>query len=79
MTGGVQERKENRVRKLILRSLVAGVAGAAALGLGSGVASAETPIWLVPGVDAGPLLGPTVGLPTTALAPIDGLLTYLAG
>jgi hypothetical protein len=75
----VEERKENRVRKLIVRSLVAGVAGAAALGLGSGVASADTPIWLVPGVDAGSLLSPTTGAPTSALAPIDSLLTYLAG
>lgn len=67
------------MRKLIVRSLVAGLAGAAALGLGSGVASADTPIWLVPGVDAGALLSPTTDLPASALGPIDGLLTYLAG
>ncbi|TVT21955.1 hypothetical protein FNH06_15195 [Amycolatopsis acidiphila] len=60
--------------------LVAGVAGAAVLALGGGVASAdEIPVWVVPGVDAGSLLDPTIGLPAGALGPVDSLLTYLAG
>ena len=69
------------VRKLVRRALVAGAVGAVALGLGGGIASAADgpAVWVVPGVDAGALLGPTVGLPTSALAPADGLLTYLAG
>jgi hypothetical protein len=63
-------------------ALVAGAVGAAVLGLGGGVANAadnNTPIWVVPGLDAGSLLDPTVGLPTAALAPIDSLLTFFAG
>ncbi|GAA4619221.1 hypothetical protein [Saccharopolyspora hordei] len=38
-----------------------------------GVATAE-PIWLLPGVDLGPLLEPTVQLPTELLAPIFDIL-----
>ncbi|UQS21431.1 hypothetical protein L1857_00600 [Amycolatopsis thermalba] len=68
------------MRRSVVRVLAGGVIAAAALGLGGGVASAdEVPIWVVPGVDAGPLLDPTIGLPTTALAPVYGLLTELAG
>lgn len=69
------------MRRVFSRVLVAGALAAAALGLGGGTASAaeDTSIWLVPGVDAGTLLGPTVGLPTSALAGLDSLLTYLAG
>lgn len=60
--------------------LAAGSIAAAAVGLGGGVAgAAETPIWLVPGADLGSLLGPTVQLPTEALAPVVQLLTFLAG
>ncbi|HVW41463.1 MAG TPA: hypothetical protein VHC18_08950 [Amycolatopsis sp.] len=69
------------MRKVVTRALVAGALGAVALGLDGGVASADDgpAVWVLPGVDAGALLGPTVGLPTGALAPVDGLLTYLAG
>jgi hypothetical protein len=69
------------VRKVVSRVLVAGAVGAVALGLGGGVAGAaeETPIWVVPGVDAGSLLAPTVSLPTSALSGLDGLLGFLAG
>ncbi|RRO16124.1 hypothetical protein EIL87_13760 [Saccharopolyspora rhizosphaerae] len=49
------------------------VAVSAAL-LTSGVANAES-IWLVPGVDLGPVLGLTVQLPTQLLAPVVDLLT----
>ncbi|MFC4003246.1 hypothetical protein ACFS2C_15725 [Prauserella oleivorans] len=55
---------------------------AASLAAASGVAAAEPQdpaTWLLPGVDAGALLGPTVGLPTDALAPLYGVLTLLAG
>lgn len=48
------------------------IAVSAAL-LTGGVANAES-IWLVPGVDLGPVLGPTVQLPTQLLAPIVDLL-----
>ncbi|HVV08874.1 hypothetical protein [Amycolatopsis sp.] len=68
------------MRRVVSRALVAGAVGAAVFALGSGIASAdETPIWLVPGVDAGSVLDPTIGLPTAALAPVDSLLTFLAG
>lgn len=68
------------VRKVVSRALVVGVLSAGALGLGAGVASAdETPIWVVPGVDLGSVLDPTVGLPAGALGPVDSVLTYLAG
>lgn len=49
------------------------IAVSAAL-LTGGVANAES-IWLVPGVDLGPVLGPTVQLPTQLLAPVVDLLT----
>lgn len=59
--------------------LTGGVIAAAALGVGGGVASAdEVPIWVVPGGDAGQLLDPAIGVPT-ALAPVFGLVTELAG
>ncbi|MCI2420343.1 hypothetical protein MOQ72_23130 [Saccharopolyspora sp. K220] len=41
--------------------------------LTGGVAAAE-PIWVLPGVDLGAVLGPTVQLPTQLLQPIVGLL-----
>ena len=68
------------MRNVVSRVLLAGAVGVAAVVLGSGVAAAdEVPVWVVPGVDAGSLLDPTIGLPASALAPLDGLLTYLAG
>ncbi|WP_026153609.1 hypothetical protein [Amycolatopsis methanolica] len=68
------------MRRSVARVLAGGVIAAAALGFGGGIASAdEVPIWLVPGVDAGPLLDPTTGAPTAVLAPVYGLLTELAG
>ncbi|MDA3643642.1 hypothetical protein LZ318_12635 [Saccharopolyspora indica] len=41
--------------------------------LTGGVATAE-PIWLLPGVDVGPLLEPSVQLPTQLLAPVFDVL-----
>ncbi|WP_243769671.1 hypothetical protein [Amycolatopsis acidicola] len=68
------------MRRVVSRVLVAGAVGAAVLALGSGVAgAAEVPIWVVPGVDGGSLLDPTVNLPTALLAPVDSLLTFFAG
>ncbi|MFF5987647.1 hypothetical protein [Prauserella flavalba] len=54
---------------------------AGALGLAGGVAAAEpaAPIWLLPGADVGPLLGPVAGVPADVLAPIYSVLTVLAG
>lgn len=43
-------------------------------GSGAGV-----PIWVLPGVDLGSVLGPTVPVPTEALAPVDGVLTQITG
>lgn len=52
---------------------------AAGFGLTAGVASAETPVYLLPGVDLGAILGPTTNLPAEALAPVFSVLTFLAG
>jgi hypothetical protein len=38
----------------------------------------NTPIWVLPGVDLGPILDPTVGVPA-ALAPIFELLKFIGG
>jgi hypothetical protein len=34
----------------------------------------STPIWVLPGVDLGSILSPTIQLPTQILAPVNGLL-----
>ncbi|WP_158887169.1 hypothetical protein [Amycolatopsis anabasis] len=72
------------MKRTASRILVTAAASAAVLGLAGGVAAADpvasdAPIWVVPGLDLGSLLGATVSLPTTALAPVHGLLTTLAG
>ena len=60
--------------------LTVGLLSAALLAAGAGVASADTlPIWALPGLDVGSLLGPTVPVPTQVLAPIDGLLKLISG
>ena len=62
------------------KAVVVGLLTAALLAVGAGSASADTlPIWALPGVDVGSLLGPTVPVPTTALAPVDGLLKLISG
>ena len=38
----------------------------------------NTPIWVLPGVDLGPILDPAVGVPA-ALAPIFELLKFVGG
>ncbi|MEU6131094.1 hypothetical protein ABZ805_18140 [Saccharopolyspora sp. NPDC047091] len=65
--------------KNLARLTAATVTSLALLGLGAGAAQAEPPsIWVIPGVDAGGLLSPTVGLPTAALNPVVGLLDALS-
>ncbi|MBK0867361.1 MULTISPECIES: hypothetical protein [unclassified Saccharopolyspora] len=64
--------------KTLARVATTAAATLALAGFGAGVAHADPPsIWLVPGVDAGGLLSPTVGLPTAALNPVVGLLDAL--
>jgi len=66
--------------KKLSRATASVVAALALTGMGAGVAHADPPsIWVIPGVDGGGLLSPAVGLPTAALAPVDGLLTALDG
>ena len=60
---------------------------AAALTVAAGPASAgsEEPVeqppavHVLPGVDLGPVLGPTAEVPAIALAPVHGLLTAIGG
>ncbi|MFI9384315.1 hypothetical protein [Kutzneria sp. NPDC052558] len=60
--------------------LTVGLLSAALLAAGAGVAAADPlPIWALPGLDVGSLLGPTVPVPTQVLAPIDGLLKLISG
>ncbi|MFI5562962.1 hypothetical protein ACIA2T_27085 [Amycolatopsis japonica] len=56
-------------------------------GLAGGVASADPlpglhaggpAVWLIPGLDLGGLLGPTVPVPTDVLAPIYGIITPIS-
>ncbi|MBW4717079.1 hypothetical protein [Saccharothrix obliqua] len=44
----------------------------------SGVASADTPVWVLPGVDLGGVLGPTTGVPG-GLAPVFDLVKLIGG
>lgn len=80
------------MNRTLRRVLLGTVAAVLLTGAAGGVASATeanpapnlssqqgVPIWLLPGVDLGSLLGPTVPLPTQALAPVDGLLTLISG
>ncbi|ALG07038.1 hypothetical protein AOZ06_08945 [Kibdelosporangium phytohabitans] len=51
------------------------------LGLGlvtGGAAAAETPVWVLPGVDLGSVLAPATGLPQ-AIAPVFDLLKLVGG
>jgi len=64
----------------VKKVLTVGLLSAALLAAGAGVASADTlPIWALPGLDVGSLLGPTVPVPTQVLAPVDGLLKRISG
>jgi hypothetical protein len=60
--------------KPLVRLVAGTTAGLALSCLTGGVAHAEeTPIWIAPGVDAGPVLDPTVQLPTQVLKPVFGI------
>ena len=72
--------KRIAARVLLPLAIAAGLSGIA-----GGVASAaevtaqDAPsIWVLPGVDLGSLLGPTVGLPTDLLRPIFGIITPIS-
>jgi len=65
------------------RILLPLVAAAAFTGIAGGAAEAATltpsdaPIWALPGLDVGSLLGP-VGQPLQLLAPVYGLITLVS-
>ncbi|MBB4686480.1 hypothetical protein [Amycolatopsis jiangsuensis] len=65
---------------LVLAGGFAGIAGgvADAATPDSGTAAAPPAIWVVPGLDAGSLLAPTVPAPTQLLAPVFGLITAIS-
>ncbi|GAA0601699.1 hypothetical protein GCM10010174_17070 [Kutzneria viridogrisea] len=64
----------------VVSRVVAGTVAALALtGLTGGIAHAGTPVYVLPGVDLGSVLDPTVPVPTEALGPIAHLLTFLHG
>ncbi|WP_020498783.1 hypothetical protein [Sciscionella marina] len=74
------------MKRRLARILVGGGIAVAALAGAAGPAGAAQPaaqdgpaVWLVPGGDLGGVLGPTVGVPTALLAPVNKLLTVLHG
>jgi hypothetical protein len=71
------------MKKIAARILIPIATASVLLGLAGGVASAapvvqDTPIWALPGLDVGGLLGPLVQAPTELLAPIYGILTLIS-
>jgi hypothetical protein len=73
--------KEIDMTRLLARTLLGGAVALALTGAGAGMANADpapapgdTAIWLVPGLDGGGLLGPSIPAPTEVLAPIFGVL-----
>ena len=71
------------MKKLAARILIPLATVSALFGLAGGVANAapvvqDTPIWALPGLDVGSLLGPLVQAPTELLAPIYGLITLIS-
>ena len=71
------------MKRTLARVLLPLAAAAAFTGLAGGVAGAATltpsdaPIWALPGLDVGSLLGP-VGQPLELLAPVYGLITLIS-
>jgi hypothetical protein len=71
------------MKRLAARVLLPLVAATAFTGLAAGVASAaspapaDSPVWLVPGVDLGSVIGP-LGQPVLLLAPVFGLITAVS-
>ncbi|MEU5692454.1 hypothetical protein [Actinosynnema sp. NPDC020468] len=64
----------NKITRVLAVGAVVGVLGLAT----GGVALADTPIWVLPGVDLGGVLGPTTGVPG-GLAPVFDLLKLIGG
>ncbi|HEV3362120.1 MAG TPA: hypothetical protein VG247_35355 [Pseudonocardiaceae bacterium] len=65
---------------LVAVAVTGGIASAApAAPTPPATTSSDTPIWLLPGVDLGSVLDPTVGIPAEVFAPVDGLLNYIGG
>ncbi|MFO7193965.1 hypothetical protein [Thermocrispum sp.] len=68
------------MRNALQRVAVLTVAVLGLLGLSHGVAgAAELPVWVLPGVDVGGVVGPISQLPTQALAPVYQVITLIAG
>ncbi|MET8994866.1 hypothetical protein [Amycolatopsis sp. NPDC004169] len=68
------------MKRLAARVLLPLAAATALTGLAGGVAGADPtqgPVWLVPGVDLGSVLGP-VGQPVGLLAPVFDLITAVS-
>ncbi|MGW4127112.1 hypothetical protein [Amycolatopsis japonica] len=65
---------------LALAGALSGLAGVASAdplpGLPTG--GGNPAVWLIPGLDLGGLLGPTVPVPTDVLAPIYGIITPIS-
>jgi hypothetical protein len=68
------------MRRSLGRAAVLGAAVAGLLGLCGGIASADdTPVWILPGHDAGAVIGPAAQLPEQALAPVFEVMTLITG
>ena len=68
------------MKRCLSRILLPLAAAAAFTGIAGGTADAATsdaPIWALPGLDVGSLLGP-VGQPLELLAPVYGLITLIS-
>ena len=78
------------MKRKAARILLPLAAAAALFGLAGGVADAAqatpaatstdpgTAIWVIPGLDVGSLLGPTIGAPAQVLAPLYGLISLIS-
>jgi hypothetical protein len=77
-------------KKTVGRILAGATLTVVATGLACGTADAApltvrpadtsgVPIWLLPGVDLGPVLDSTIDIPSGALTPVSELLTFLNG
>lgn len=65
----------------VLFGLAGGVADAAPASPAAPAAPSDAPataIWLIPGLDLGSLLGPSIAAPTELLAPVYGLVTLIS-
>lgn len=63
---------KNQIRRTAVIALLCALT--ALLGSGAALAEGEVPVWVLPGLDLGPVLDPTIPLPTDLLRPIVGLL-----